>query len=313
MGPLTGHSISDPTPSEDGSATTTPAEPLCARQQGFSLHAAVTVAASDKQGRLRLLRYGARPALSSQFLSLLPDGRVRYQLRRTSGPAGQYALLLQPTEFLHRLAATLPKPNVHRTVYHGIFSPAANRRFEVTAGAARSRAQNRHHHAAGMPTTARGSASQADSTVRTYTLEPRQQQTVAALDNTQHGPPDSARAQSEAEAQAMTRFCVPPLRPPSGRFPWAELIRRTFPDALDCPNCGGTLSVIAYITELAVARKILTHLGLPAENTELAPARLPDELSFDFGPDEHFSSEAQVSSPGHLLSGRGPPNGPLDL
>jgi hypothetical protein len=79
----------------------------------------------------------------------------------------------------------------------------------------------------------------------------------------------------------MARFCAPPQRLPSGRFPWAELIRRSFPDALSCPTCGATLSVIAFITALAVVRKILEHLGLPSGTPVLAPARLPKELSLD--------------------------------
>ena len=73
---------------------------------------------------------------------------------------------------------------------------------------------------------------------------------------------------------------MPPARlyyiPPSSRIPWFELIARTFPDALDCPRCGATLSVIAYITELAVVRKILEHLGLPSA---------PTELGFEFAED----------------------------
>jgi len=134
-------------------------EPLCARLKGFSLHAAVTVAADDMQGRLRLLRYGARPALSSERLSLLPDGRVRYQLRRKAGPGRPDALLLEPPEFLRRLAATLPRPYQHRTLYHGIcacsrpsgaprwrrkFAPAAIRRFEISPAACRARRSARH-------------------------------------------------------------------------------------------------------------------------------------------------------------------------
>ncbi|MFZ5787743.1 MAG: hypothetical protein ACOY3Y_14985 [Acidobacteriota bacterium] len=71
-------------------------------------------------------------------------------------------------------------------------------------------------------------------------------------------------AQAERARQALARFCAP--RPPGGRLPWAELIARTFPDALDCPKCGGTLSVIAFITELAVVRTILAHRSTAAAN-----------------------------------------------
>jgi hypothetical protein len=237
------------------------------------LHAAVTVAADDKQGRLRLLRYGARPALSSRNLSLLPDGRVRYELRHTAGPGSPQALILQPTELLHRLAAILPRPYQHRTVYHGIFSPAANRRFEVSPAAARAaRAARATHPGARAPSH----TLQSPPAACRYGLEPSHPRPVADPAATE------AAADHNAEAQAMARFCAPPHRLPSGRFPWAELIRRTFPGALSCPKRGAALSVIAFITELAVVRKILEHLGLPAGAPLLAPARLPQELSLDF-------------------------------
>ena len=249
------------TPSADAGHGSPPSTPRCAWRQGFSLHAAVTVAADDKQGRLRLLRYGARPALSSQHLSRLPDGRVRYQLRRSAGPGSSAALTLVPTDFLRRLAATLPPPYQHRTVYHGIFAPAASRRFEISPAAARPRRGSPRCHAGSR-------ASQPNA--RHYLLEPS------------HRPDAEARATQGPTQQAVARFCAPPppLRSDSGRIPWSELIARTFPDALDCPTCGATLSVIADITELAVVRKILEHLGLPPAPTELAPAR-PHELGFE--------------------------------
>jgi hypothetical protein len=137
---------------------------------------------------------------------------------------------------------------------------------------------------------------QSASATRRYRLEPirpRPDSDPAATD---------APADNNAEAQAMTRFCAPPQRLPSGRFPWAELIRRTFPDALSCPRCGAALSVIAFITELAVVAKILTHLGLPAGTPVLAPARLPKELSLDFEPQDLPSStlggvDSQLAAP----------------
>jgi len=34
---------------------------------------------------------------------------------------------------------------------------------------------------------------------------------------------------------------------------------------LECPNCGGDIRLIAFITEPGPIRKILTHLGEPLE------------------------------------------------
>ena len=44
---------------------------------------------------------------------------------------------------------------------------------------------------------------------------------------------------------------------------------------LECPNCGGDIRLIAFITELGPIRKILTHLGEPLEPPPVSPARGP--------------------------------------
>jgi len=41
-----------------------------------------------------------------------------------------------------------------------------------------------------------------------------------------------------------------------------------------CPQCGGTLTLLAAIEEPAVISKILTHLGLPTRAPPRAPARI---------------------------------------
>ncbi|MEI6367214.1 MAG: hypothetical protein WCP23_08990 [Planctomycetota bacterium] len=54
--------------------------------------------------------------------------------------------------------------------------------------------------------------------------------------------------------------------------PW--LCRREkFP--LQCPNCGGDIRLISFITDPEPVRKILTHLGEPLEPPPLSPARGP--------------------------------------
>ena len=50
-------------------------------------------------------------------------------------------------------------------------------------------------------------------------------------------------------------------------------IAEDFPRA--CPACGGDIRVIAFITDPAPIRKILTYLGEPLEPLPLAPARGP--------------------------------------
>jgi hypothetical protein len=46
------------------------------------MHAGVTVRAGDREGLERLCRYGARPPFRLERLSILPDGRMAYLLRK---------------------------------------------------------------------------------------------------------------------------------------------------------------------------------------------------------------------------------------
>jgi hypothetical protein len=62
----------------------------------------------------------------------------------------------------------------------------------------------------------------------------------------------------------------------TSRIAWAKLMARVgeeFP--LECPNCGGDIRLIAFITEPGRIRKILTHLGEPLEPPPVSPARGP--------------------------------------
>ena len=86
---------------------------------GFSLHAAVHLHANDREGLAHLCGYGARPPFSQERLSALPDGRLTYRLKRPLGD-GRQAVLLQPTEFLRRLATLVPPPRAHLVRYHGL-------------------------------------------------------------------------------------------------------------------------------------------------------------------------------------------------
>ena len=59
------------------------------------------------------------------------------------------------------------------------------------------------------------------------------------------------------------------------RMSWAQLLKRVFAiDITACPQCGGTLPLLAAIEDPAVIIKILTHLGLPSRAPPRAPARL---------------------------------------
>ena len=60
-------------------------------------------------------------------------------------------------------------------------------------------------------------------------------------------------------------------------------MRRVFSiDVLHCPHCGSRRRLIALITNLLVARRILRHLGLPSEPSTIAAARPPPQATFEF-------------------------------
>ncbi len=76
-----------------------------------------------------------------------------------------------------------------------------------------------------------------------------------------------------------TGCCDTQAKPQShdtSRIAWAKLLARVgqeFP--LECPNRGGDIRLIAFITEPGPIRKILTHLGEPLEPPPVSPARGP--------------------------------------
>jgi hypothetical protein len=95
---------------------------LVANNSGFSLHAGVVVAGSDKQKLEKLCRYIARPAIALERLSLNANGQVVYSLKKPYSD-GTTHIVMTPLELLERLAAIIPRPRVHLTRFHGVLAP----------------------------------------------------------------------------------------------------------------------------------------------------------------------------------------------
>lgn len=102
----------------------------CAAVDGFSLHADVCAPARDRAQLERLCRYVARPAIASERLELLADGRVRYRFKRVWRD-GSVAVEFDPIDFVGKLAALVPLPHANLVRCHGCLAPHASLRAYV--------------------------------------------------------------------------------------------------------------------------------------------------------------------------------------
>ena len=106
--------------------------PRHAHLDGFDLHANVWVGLNDRARLEQLCRYVLRPPLAENRLRRLADGRVRLELKRAWSD-GTTHLLFEPLEFLEKLAALTPRPEINLVLYHGVLAPHAQWRPDVVA------------------------------------------------------------------------------------------------------------------------------------------------------------------------------------
>lgn len=234
--------------------------------RGFDVHAGVVVSASDREGRERLLRYCARPPLCLERLSVLQDGRIAYAIRKPW--TSETHRVMQPVQFLARLAALISPPRHPLIRFYGVFAPHSSWRRKVVPRASRCERESavacRLALSASSPT---GAATSPSDTGCSRESPPCAITTGCPC--TQAGP---------ACAAPIGPVHVAPfaLRAPSARIDWAELLKRIYDvDALAC-SCGGRLRFIALILDEEPARKILDSLDLPSRAPPVARARAPD-------------------------------------
>jgi len=80
-----------------------------ARAGGFSLHAGVDIAASEREKLERLCRYVSRPPVATGHLALTASGQVRDALE-TPYRDGTTHIVLEPLDLMARLAGLVPPP-----------------------------------------------------------------------------------------------------------------------------------------------------------------------------------------------------------
>ncbi|MHB8896997.1 MAG: transposase [Candidatus Geothermincolia bacterium] len=98
--------------------------------EGFSLHADLHLHENDREGLERLLLYAGRGALANDRLSVLPDGRVSYRMKRVT-PDGRSHLVCSAVDFLRRLASITPPPRINLLRFHGVFAPNSRLRVRI--------------------------------------------------------------------------------------------------------------------------------------------------------------------------------------
>ncbi|CAN5689765.1 IS91-like element ISVsa3 family transposase [soil metagenome] len=99
---------------------------------GFSVDAGVCIAAQDRAGLERLLRYCARPPFALERLHQRGQNVV-YHCPKPQPGGKQQDLILTPLELIARIAALVPPPRSHRHRYFGVLAPNSPQRAFVTA------------------------------------------------------------------------------------------------------------------------------------------------------------------------------------
>ena len=101
-----------------------------ARLPGFSLHAATVCAAAQRDKLEKLCRYIARPAIANERLSTNERGQLIYRFKPPFRD-GSTHVVLEPLDFIARLAALVPRPRLNLTRFHGVFAPNCKHRESV--------------------------------------------------------------------------------------------------------------------------------------------------------------------------------------
>lgn len=95
---------------------------LVAKNSGFSLHAGVAMAGTERKKIEKLCRYIARPLIALDRLKQNASGQIVYSLKKPYSD-GTTHIVMQPLELLEKIAAIIPRPKVHLTRYHGVLGP----------------------------------------------------------------------------------------------------------------------------------------------------------------------------------------------
>ncbi len=126
-----------------------PSKVLCADAHGFSLHAALRCGADQRKQFERLCRTITRPALANERLSRNAKGPAVVQLKSPYRD-GTTHTVMQPQEFMQRLAALVPRPRLHLIGFHGVLAPHAKLRAALVPDVVQPASEPAHEHTHGQ-------------------------------------------------------------------------------------------------------------------------------------------------------------------
>ena len=84
----------------------------------------------------------------------------------------------------------------------------------------------------------------------------------------------------------------------STAYLWAMLIARIYEIyPLICPQCGGELTIVAFLTESDSIQRLLIHIGEPVTPPQIALARLPVRRTLTGGPPDWSEADFDQTYP----------------
>jgi len=102
----------------------------CMSMNGFSIHAATSIKAHERDRLEKLLRYLGRGPVSHERISLSEGGNILYELKNSYDGASH--VMFSPIEFIEKLASIIPPPYRHQVNYYGCLSSHIKRN-QITA------------------------------------------------------------------------------------------------------------------------------------------------------------------------------------
>jgi len=235
---------------------------------GFSIHAGVTVHAADKDGRERLIRYCARPALSMERMSETSDGLIAYRLRHAQKGKATHRVM-GPIDFLARIAAIIPPPRHPLLRYFGVFGPHSSWRKLCVPQVEDSTQTKSTTSTSQSPDSARTAP---DSTGPKVSSNPQRVANGSGAAVVEGG----AAQPSDPPGQDASPKLVAGNALNPWRIDWATLLRRTYDfDVLRC-ECAGRLKAVELVTDAERAKELLQQFGMSAMPPPIARARSPD-------------------------------------